>query len=83
MMRLMRQYGDWKVTPEVRRRIAARRDFGVGDVARVVEGPFEGQKVRVIDIKGQTAKAMLNIMSGNIQMEIKTALLSKDGESEV
>jgi len=77
VMRLMRQFSSGRVAPDVRRRVAARRVCGVGDMARVVEGPFEGQDVRIVDIAGQTAKAMLNILGGDIQVEISADLLTK------
>lgn len=40
--RLMRQFGGRRVPKGVQRRIAGRRVAGVGDVARVVDGPLEG-----------------------------------------
>jgi transcription antitermination factor NusG len=76
VMRLMRQYGDGRVHPDVRQRIAARRTVGVGDMARIVAGPFEGQVVRVVDVSGETAKAMLGVLGGDIQVEISADLLS-------
>lgn len=77
VMRMMRQFSSGRVSSQVRRRIAARRAFGVGDLARVIDGPFEGQDVRVIDIAGQTVKAMLKILGGDIQVELGADLLSK------
>lgn len=77
VMRLMRQFGSGRVSSEVKRRVAARRVFGVGDVARVVDGPLEGQNVRIVDVAGQTAKAMLNILGGDIEVEISSDLLTK------
>ena len=77
VMRLMRQFGDGRLHPDVRQRIASRRTVGVGDTARVVAGPFEGQAVRVIDVSGKTAKAMLSVLGGDIQVEISADLLSR------
>jgi hypothetical protein len=45
-------------------------------MARIVAGPFEGQDVRVVDVCGQTAKAMLGVLGGDIQIEISADLLS-------
>ncbi|KPU83608.1 hypothetical protein JI58_08305 [Marinosulfonomonas sp. PRT-SC04] len=77
VMRMMRQYSGGRVSSQIRRRVAARRTFGVGDLARVIDGPFEGQDVRVVDIAGQTVKAMLKILGGDIQVELGADLLSK------
>lgn len=82
VMRLMRQFGSGRVSSEVKRRVAARRVFGVGDTARVVDGPLEGQNVRIVDIAGQTAKAMLNILGGDIEVEISSDLLTKADDSQ-
>ncbi len=82
VMRLMRQFSGGREAPEVRRRIAARRVFGVGDMAQVVDGPFEGHDVRVVDIAGPTARAMLNILGGGILVEINTDLLTKAADEQ-
>lgn len=82
VMRLMRQYSSGRIAPDVRRRVAARRVFGVGDVARVVDGPLEGQNVRIVDISGQMAKAMLNILGGDIEVEISADLLTKSDDAQ-
>jgi len=77
IMRLMRQFSSGRVSSEVKRRVATRRVFGVGDTARVVDGPLEGQNVRIVDISGQRSKAILNILGGNIEVEISSNLLTK------
>lgn len=77
VMRLMRQFSSGRVSAAVQRRVSARRVVGVGDVARVVDGPLEGQHVRIVDVAGQNAKAMLNILGGDIEVEISSDLLTK------
>ncbi len=76
MQRLMVQYGNSRVAHSVKRRVAARRACGIGDKAQVIDGPFAGEGVRVVDISGQTAKVMLNILGGDIEVEICTDLLT-------
>ena len=70
VMRLMRQFSGDCVPAAVKRRMQARLDFGIGDCARIIDGPLNGQSVRVIDIKGATARACLNILGGDIEIEI-------------
>jgi transcription antitermination factor NusG len=79
VMRIMRQYGSADVAPAVQERIIARRVAGIGEVARVVAGPFEGQQVRVVDIAGQTAKAMLKMLGGDIEVEMRADVLEAVG----
>ncbi len=77
MMRLMRQFGGDRIAPEIKRRMVARRNFEVGDTARVVNGPLEGINVFIVDIAGKNAKAVLNILGGNFEIEINADLLTK------
>jgi transcription antitermination factor NusG len=75
MMRLMRQFGGKHVPSVVKRRLAAKRKFGSGDVARVIDGPLEGQDVRIVEISGPSAKAVLNILGGDVEVEIDSEVL--------
>lgn len=76
VIRLMRQYAGRKFSAGARRMMKRRgADLSIGQVARVVTGPFEGQEVRIVDIAGQSAKALMNIMGGDIQVEIQSDIL--------
>jgi transcription antitermination factor NusG len=75
VMRLMRQFNGGQVPSVVKRRLEARRAFGVGDTARVVEGPLEGQGVRIVEISGPSAKAVLNILGGDVEVVIDAGVL--------
>jgi transcription antitermination factor NusG len=75
MMRLMRQFSGGQVPSVVKRRMEARRAFGAGDVARVIDGPLEGQDVRIVEVSDQSAKAVLNILGGDVEVEIDAGAL--------
>ena len=77
VMRMMRQFGGDRVPSAVRRRMQARLDFGIGDCACITEGPLQGQSVRVIDIKGVTARACLNILGGDVEIELGVDLMRR------
>jgi transcription antitermination factor NusG len=53
----------------------ARRAFGVGDTVRVIDGPLEGQDVRIVEVSGPSAKAVLNILGGDVEVQIDAGVL--------
>lgn len=61
VMRLMRQYGARNLSSAVTERILSRYQFNVGQVARVVDGPFEDFDFRIEEIDGASAKGFVNI----------------------
>lgn len=77
IMKMMRVWGGGFVEAAVRRRIQARQVCAVGDTARVVDGPFEGKAVCVVEMSGGSAKAMMKILGGDIEIEISADLLSR------
>lgn len=76
VMRLMRVWGSKRLAAVMRKR-AAKAAVGVGDRARVVDGPFEGVSVRVIEAGGASVKALVNLLGGDIEMDIRADLLEK------
>jgi transcription antitermination factor NusG len=61
--------------PERERFMRTHYEFNVGDKARVVEGPFDGQIIRVVDLRGAKAKVLLDFLGGEREIEIDTQLL--------
>jgi transcription antitermination factor NusG len=61
VMRLMRQYGGYSLPPAATERILARYNFKVGQVARVLDGPFEGLECKVVGLSGVSANVLINI----------------------
>ena len=76
VMRLMRQFSSGRVPSEVKRRVAARRVFGVGDVAKVVHGPFEDFDFRIVEVGDSSAKGVVNLFGRDNLMELGLENLS-------
>lgn len=76
VMRLMRQYGGHRVKGQVKRRVVDRHSFNSGQVARVVEGPFEDFDFMIDEIRGGMAKGMINIFGRETLFEIELAGLA-------
>lgn len=76
VMTLMRVWGSKRLAAVMRKR-AAKAEVGVGDRARVVDGPFEGVSVRVIEAGGASVRALVNLLGGDIEMDIRADLLEK------
>ncbi len=75
VMRLMRQWGGGQLSPECHRYLKTGCEFAAGDTVRVVAGPLDGQEVRVVDAAGPSVRALLNILGGEIEVEIRSDLL--------
>lgn len=74
--RLMRQYGGRKFAAVARKRMQQKvKLLSVGDRARVVEGPFEGTDIRITEIGTGSVKGMLNILGGDVQVDIASDVL--------
>ncbi|WP_340289267.1 transcription termination/antitermination protein NusG [Sulfitobacter pontiacus] len=76
VMRLMRQFSSGRVPSEVKRRVAARRVFGVGDVAKVVHGPFEDFDFKIVEVGDSSAKGVVNLFGRDNLMELGLENLS-------
>lgn len=75
VMRLMRQWGGGQLSPECHRYLKSGCEFAAGETVRVVAGPLDGQEVRVVDAAGSSVRALLNILGGEIEVEIRSDLL--------
>ncbi len=75
VMRLMRQWGGGQMSPECHRYLKTGCEFAAGDTVRVAGGPLDGQEVRVVDTAGPSVRALLNILGGEIEVEIRSDLL--------
>ncbi|UWR17511.1 transcription termination/antitermination protein NusG [Sulfitobacter pontiacus] len=76
MMRVMRQFSSGRVPSEVKRRVAARRVFGVGDVAKVVHGPFEDFDFKIVEVGDSSAKGVVNLFGRENLVELGLENLS-------
>lgn len=61
--------------PRRERFMRTHYEFNVGDRARVVEGPFDGQIVRVVDLRGAKAKVLLAFLGVEREINIDTQIL--------
>lgn len=75
VMRLMRQWGGGHLSPECHRYLKAGGEFTIGDTVRVVAGPLDGQEVRVVDVSGPSVRVLLNILGGDVEVEIQSGVL--------
>ncbi|PID95780.1 MAG: hypothetical protein CSA85_00475 [Alphaproteobacteria bacterium] len=75
VMRLMRKWGGGHLSPECYHYLKTGCEFAAGDTVRVVTGPLEGARVRVIDVSGPTVKAALDILGGEVVAEIRSDVL--------
>ena len=76
VMRLMRQWGGGQLSPECSQYLKGGHEFKVGEAARVVAGALDGQEVRVIGFDGPSVRALLNILGGDIEVELRSEVLS-------
>lgn len=69
--------GDDKTTaPDRERFMRTHQEFNIGDTVRVIEGPFQGQEVRVVDLSGAKAKALIEILGGKREIDVDTRNLA-------
>ena len=72
---LMRRWGGGHLSPQCYRYMKTGCDFTAGDTVRVVAGPLDGQEVRVVDVAGSSVRALLDILGGEVEVEIRSDLL--------
>lgn len=77
VLRLMHQWGGGQLSAELHQYMKIGNKYKIGDLVRVVNGPLGGQEVRVKDIKGPSVKAVLNILGGDVELEIRADLLER------
>lgn len=63
--------------PAAQRHMQTREEFGVGDRAEVVAGPFVGHVVDVVEIKGAMAKALMPLFNVVRKIDLPLENLSK------
>ncbi|MBB5515782.1 transcription antitermination factor NusG [Rubricella aquisinus] len=78
VMQLMRQWGGGMLSPECERYLKSGVEFKPNDLVRVIAGPLDGVRLRVVDVSGPTVKAALDILGGEICAQIRSDLLIAD-----
>ena len=56
--------------PERERFMRTHHEFKIGDRVRVVEGPFDGVLVRVVELRGPDARVVLKLLGGEQILQI-------------
>lgn len=69
---IMDKWPNGIVAPKEQKYMHTHGEFKVGDTAEVLDGPFEGQRVPVVEIKGGDAMVHM-LLFGTVQ-EVKIAL---------
>lgn len=75
IMRLMHRWGGGHLSSECLKYMKTANEFEIGDSARVVCGPLIGQEVRVVELKGPSVRALVNLLGSDIEVEIASDLL--------
>lgn len=69
--RLMKLQGvNYFTAPREQRFMRSRQEFSVGDIVEVVDGPLSGNFLKVEEIRGEKAKAMLNFLGRPTQVQV-------------
>jgi transcription antitermination factor NusG len=76
VMGMMRRYSGRNVSTAVTERILARYDFNVGQLAKVLSGPFEGFDFKIDEIHGRQAKGLVNIFGRETPLLLELAGLA-------
>ncbi|WP_170923150.1 transcription termination/antitermination protein NusG [Fulvimarina manganoxydans] len=66
MTRLVRKTATGINAPEAQKFMRTHHEFSVGDVVRVMDGPFEGLSVPVVEITGGLARLCLSLFGGAV-----------------
>ena len=67
---LMRQWGGGLLTPRMHRWMKTGCEFAAGDRVRVLEGPLEGRELSIVEAKGRSVTALLDLLGGKVPVEI-------------
>lgn len=79
VMRLMRQYSGRNLSTAVTERILSKYQFNVGQVAQVVDGPFEGFDFRIEEIDGASAKGLVSLFGRDTSLVLELTGLGQKG----
>lgn len=82
MMRLMRRWGGGQLSPECYRQTKVNCEYAAGETVRVIAGPLDGQEVKVVDVSGQSVRALLSILGGEVEVEIRSEVLEPPASGE-
>ena len=66
MVRLIRRTATGINAPEAQKFMRTHHEFAVGDIVRVMDGPFEGLSVPVVEITGGLARLGLSLFGGAV-----------------
>lgn len=72
MVRLMRQWGGGHLSPACHQMTKSPERFEVGDVIRVDRGPFQGVEAKVVGLKGQSLRVMLDLFGRETPAQINS-----------
>lgn len=76
MIRMLSLYKDAIDRPKEEKWMASNHEFKVGDIVEVMNGPFEGLKVPVLEIVGIHAKIMVNLFNAEVEISAPLAILA-------
>ena len=74
--KLMEMWGGGMLSAECHRYAKTGCSFEPGDSAYILNGPFEGLPVKVVDIRGPSVRGLLKIFGAEQEIEINHLLLS-------
>lgn len=72
---LMRRLGGGLNAPDVQRYMLSNKEFHIGELVEIVDGPFSGMVVPVTEVRGTQAKVLLELFGGNQETLLPTDIL--------
>lgn len=67
--------GKHHLAPDHHQFMATHQEFSVGSETQIASGPLDGLRAKVVDLTGGTARAVIEIFGGPVEIEIDARLL--------
>lgn len=61
--------------PAVQKFMRTHHEFSVGQTVEVIDGPFEGRKVPVVELRGHRAAVLFEMFGAEMEVELSTDVL--------
>lgn len=75
MARLIQRTGGGLNAPAVQKFMRTHHEFTVGQIVEVLDGPFEGRRVPVVEIRGHRALLLLELFGGQHEIDVSMEVL--------
>jgi transcription antitermination factor NusG len=72
MARLITKFANGIQRPDEEKHMQTGKEFHVGDIVRITQGPFDGMTVPVHEIRGSEARVFLELFGAQHEVAIST-----------